>query len=85
MVKIRLLEDLEAPDEEQAFLTLERHGGGFAVALVDSNGDKIGQPFVLFLKSNSEGKLTLNLAFHPDPGFVQRDGVTNTIVVNSSY
>ncbi len=83
MVKIRLLD--EVPDDEEAFITLERHEDGFAVMLVDSDGNKIAQPFVLFLKPDLEGKLTLSLALTPSPDFVQRDDVTNTIAVNPSY
>ena len=84
MVKIRLLDDQNALVENEAFLTLEKHGHGFAVTLLDLDGDKIGQPFVLFLEPDSEGKLVLSLAQSPSPDFVQRNEVTNTIVVNLS-
>ena len=85
MVKIRLLDGVQDDDDEEAFLALERHDGGFAVALVDSDGDKIDQPFILFLKPNSQGKLTLNLALTPSQDFVQRDGVTNAIALNPAH
>ena len=84
MVKIRLLDDPQAPVEDQAFLTLEHHGNGFAVALVDSHGDRITAPFVLFLKPDSQGKLVLSLATSPNPDFVCRNELTNAIAVNPS-
>ena len=82
MVKIRLLDDPDAPEEEEAFLTLERHGIGFAVALVDSDGDKVGQPFVLFLEPGVDGKLKLILAASPNEDFVEKNHILNQIVVN---
>ena len=84
MVKIRLLDDPDAPDEEEAFLTLEKHGDGFVVALVDSDGDKVGAPFVLFLEPNSQGKLVLILASSVNDDFIARSTLNNTIVVNPS-
>ena len=86
MVKIRLLGDPEVPVEDEAFLALERHAaGGFAVVLVDLDGDKIGQPYILFLQPNSQGKLTLSLATSPNPNFVHRGELTNTVAVNPSH
>ena len=82
MVKIRLLDDSDAPVKEEAFLILERHGDGFAVVLLDSDGDKIGRPFVLFLEPNETGKLSLIPASSPNEDFIQRNEVTNAIVVN---
>ena len=84
MVKIRLFDGVH-DDDEEAFLTLERHGSGFAITLVDLDGDRISQPFVLFLEPNSQGKLVLSLATSPSPDFIQRNEVTNTIAVNPSY
>ena len=85
MVKITLLDDPDAPVEDEAFLTLERHGDDFAVVLVDSDREQIAQPFVLFLKPDSQGKLILSLATSPNPDFVQKNDGTNTIVVNPSH
>ncbi|KKL57452.1 hypothetical protein LCGC14_2235260 [marine sediment metagenome] len=85
MVKIRLLDDPEVPVEDKAFLALERHEDGFAVVLVDSDGDKISQPFVLFLEPNSEGKLALSLATTPNPNFISRNSISNAITVNPSH
>ncbi len=85
MVKIRLLDGPDVPDEEEAFLTLKRHKDGFAVVLVYENGDQIAQPFVLFLKPHISGRLTLTLASFPNPDFVQKDGETNTIAMNPSH
>ena len=85
MVKIRLSDDLEVPVEDVAFLVLERRKDGFAVTLVDSDGDKILHPFVLFLEPDSRGKLALSLATSPSPDFVQKNDRTNTITVNPAH
>ena len=85
MVKIRLLDDPEVPVEDKAFLTLERRNDGFAVVLLDSDDDKISQPYVLFLEPDSQGKLTLSLATSPNPDFVHRNDGTNTITVNPAH
>ena len=85
MVKIRLLDDPEVPVEDEAFLTLERRNDGFAVVLLDSDDDKISQPYVLFLEPDSQGKLTLSLATSPSPDFVQKNDRTNTIAVNPAH
>ena len=82
MVKIRLLGDPDVLKEEEAFLTLERHKKGFAVVLVDADGDKIARPFVLFLEPNAEGKLVLSLASTPNPDFITCNPISNTITVN---
>ena len=82
MVKIRLLDDDDGVDHEEAFITVEKHGLGFAVVLLSEDGLKIGQPFVLFLEPDSQGKLVLTLATSPSADFIQRNEVTNTIVVN---
>ena len=83
MVKIRLLDEVPNDDEE-AFIAVERHKDGFAVVLVDSDGDQVDRPFILFLEPNAEGKLVLSLAGSPNPDFVHRGELTNTIVVNPS-
>ena len=83
MVKIRLLDDDEV-DYEEAFITVEKHGSGFAVALLGEDGVRISQPFILFLEPNSQGKLVLSLATSPSPDFVCRNELTSTIVVNPS-
>ena len=85
MVKIRLLDEEVPNDDEEAFLTLERHDRGFAVVLVDSDGDKIGQPFVLFLEPNLEGKLFLSLALSPSIDFIARNPISNTITLDPSH
>ena len=85
MVKIRLLDDPDAPVEEEAFLTLERHDKGFTVVLVDSDGDQIAQPYVLFLQPDLQGKLVLSLATSPNSDFVQKNEGSNTIMVNPAY
>jgi len=85
MVKIRLLDDPDAPVEEEAFLTLIRHKDGFAVVLVDGDGDQVRQPFILFLEPDSQGKLVLSLATSPNPDFVHRNDGTNTITVNPAH
>ncbi len=85
MVKIRLLDDPEGPDKEEAFLTLEKYGGGFAVVLMDSDGDRIAQPFVLFLEPDLRGKLILNLASFPNEDFIDVSEATSTIRVNPSH
>ena len=84
MVKIRLLDEVPNDDEE-AFITVERHKDGFAVVLVNSDGDQVRQPFILFLEPNAEGKLVLSLAGSPNPDFVHRGELTNTILVNPSH
>ena len=85
MVKIRLLDDPDVPVEEEAFLTLIKHKDGFAVVLVDGDGDQVSQPYILFLEPDSQGKLVLSSATSPNPDFVQRGELTNTIVVNPSH
>ena len=85
MVKIRLLDGPDAPVEDEAFLTLKRFKEGFAVVLVDSDGDKVSAPFILFLEPDSQGKLTLSLAQSPNSDFVQRNEETNTIAVNPAH
>ncbi len=85
MVKIRLLDDPDGTDKEEAFLTLEKHCGGFAVVLVDSDGDRIAQPFVLFLEPDLRGKLILSLATSPNEDFIDVDEGTSTIRVNPSH
>ena len=85
MVKIRLLDDREAPVEEEAFLALERHGDGFAVVLLNTDGDKVIAPFVLFLEPNSVGRLTLSLAASPNGDYVDRSNITNAIQVNLAH
>ena len=85
MVKIRLLDGPDGPDKEEAFLALEKHDGGFAVVLADSDGDKITQPFVLFLKPDSTGRLVLSLATTPNPDFIARNPRSNAITVNPAH
>ena len=85
MVKIRLLDGPDGPDKEEAFLALEKHGGGFAVVLVDSDGDRIAQPFVLFLEPDLRGKLMLSLASTPNNDFINVEEGTDTIRVNPSH
>ena len=85
MVKIRLLDGDDEVDKEEAFITVEKYGSGFAVLLLSQDGRKIPQPFVLFLEPDSKGKLILSLAQSPSPDFVRRNDVTNTIVVNPSH
>ena len=84
MVKIRLFDDDEV-DKSEAFLALVKHSHSFAIVLKDIDGDEIIQPFILFLKPDSEGKLVLSLASSPNPDFVQRNEGTNAIVVNPSH
>ncbi len=85
MVKIRLLDDPDAPVEEEAFLTLIRHKDGFAVVLVDGDGDQVSQPFILFLEPDSLGRLALSLATSPSEDFVVRDKEKRAILVNPAH
>ena len=85
MVKIRLLDDPDVPVEEEAFLTLERHKDGFAVVLVDSDGDQIVQPYILFLEPGVDGKLKLSLASSPSDDFVEKNHLLNQIAISPSY
>ena len=80
MVKISLLDNPEAPEMLKAFISLERHGSGFAVVITDEAGDKHSQPFILFLKTNVEGKLRLSLATSPNANFIERNEATNVIL-----
>ena len=84
MVKIRLFDDEEV-DKSQAFLKLVKHNSGFAIVIEDELGDAIRQPFVLFLEPGASGKIALSLAHSPNPDFVEKGGVTNTILVNPSH
>ncbi len=84
MVKIRLLDEVPNDDEE-AFITVERHKDGFAVVLVDSDGDQIVQPYILFLEPDLSGRLTLSLATSPSEDFVVRHREKHTILVNPSH
>ena len=85
MVKIRLLDEEVPNDDQEAFLTLERHDRGFAVVLVDSDGDKIDRPFILFLKTDLSGKLLLNLALSPSINFITLNPISNTIALDASH
>ena len=84
MVKIRLLDEVPNDDEE-AFITVERHKDGFTIVLVNADGDRVNEPFILFFELNVEGKLVLSLAGSPNPDFVVRNPISNTIVVNPSH
>ena len=81
MVKIRLLDEVPNDDQE-AFITVERHKDGFAVVLVDADGDQVSQPYILFLKPDFSGRLALSLATSPSEDFVVRDKEERTILVN---
>ena len=84
MVKIRLLDEVPNDDEE-AFITVERHKDGFAVVLVDSHGDQIVRPYILFLEPDLSGRLALSLATSPSEDFVVRQREKHTILVNPSH
>ena len=85
MVKIRLLDDSDLSEVQEVFLSLERHGDGFALAITDGDGIKVTAPFILFLEPNATGKLALNLATSPNSDFVLQDELTNSIVVDPSH
>ena len=85
MVKIRLLDDDNEVDEKEAFITVEKYGSGFAVLLLDGEGCKIAQPFILFLEPGSNGKLKLSLASSPSDDFVERNHLLNQISVSPSH